>query len=342
MKKNLGELCRLLNGELMGPPEFFVTGVQSLEAAGPDQISFAVGRKYRDEVRDTRAGALILPKDWPDYPDRPVIFVENPYLAYAHIAALFSSTPFEAGGVSPEAHIGIDCRIHADVSIRPGAHIGDRVRIGPNVTIHPGVCLGDDVSVGDGTTVYPNVTVYQGCSIGSNVIIHAGVVIGGDGFGYVWDGNTHVKIPHTGTVVIEDHVEIGANTTIDRGALGETRIGRGTKIDNLVMVGHNVQVGENSILVAHVGLAGSCRLGRGVVIGGQAGVAGHIELGDGVQVAAQSGVVQSVPASQVVSGSPAIPHRIWLKAILAFKRLPQLVQDVRELKKRISRLEDGS
>jgi len=338
--KTLEEIAQLLQGELKGPPGFNARGIQSLTAAGPDEISFAVGSHFKEEVEKSKAGALILPKDWPYGLDRPSILVKDPYLAYALIATAFLDKPFSALGVSPKAHVGSNCKIDRNVSIYPEVFIGDRVCIGQYVTLHPGVYVGNDVCIEDKTTLYPNVVVYESCRLGKRVAVHAGTVIGSDGFGYARRGESHVKIPQTGIVVIEDDVEIGANVTIDRAALGETRIGRGTKIDNLVQVGHNVSIGANSLLVAFVGIAGSTRIGKGVVLGGQVGVGGHIELGDRAMVGAQSGVTKSLAAGEVVTGSPAMPHKLFLRVGSAFKRLPEMVKQIRDLKERINRLED--
>jgi UDP-3-O-[3-hydroxymyristoyl] glucosamine N-acyltransferase len=338
--KTLGEIALLIKGDLKGPENFPVSGIQALIAAGPDEISFAVGSRYRDEVEKSRAGAMVLPKDWPYLLDRPSVLVEDPYLAYALIASTFLDKPFSVLGVSSKAHVGSSCEIDQNVSIYPGVFIGDRVHIGPYVTLYPGVYVGNDVCIEEEATLYPSVVVYEGCRLGKRVAVHAGTVIGSDGFGYARRGESHVKIPQVGIVVIEDDVEIGANCTIDRAALGETRIGRGTKIDNLVQVAHNVSIGAGSLLVAQVGVSGSTRLGKGVILGGQVGLVGHIELGDRVIVGAQSGVAKSVAAGEVVSGSPAMPHRLWLRVGSALKRLPELVKEIRDLKGRINRLED--
>jgi len=338
--KTLGEIAQLLQGELRGSPEFNIRGIQALTAAGPDEISFAVGSRYKEEVEKSKAGALILPKSWDCMSDRPSILVEDPYLAYALTAAAFLEKPFRALGLSPKAYVGSDCEIDRNVSIYPEVFIGDRVRIGTHVTLYPGVYVGNDVYIDDETTLYPNVVVYEGCRLGKRVAIHAGTVIGSDGFGYAKRGEVHVKIPQIGIVVIEDDVEIGANVTIDRAAFGETHIGRGTKIDNLVQVGHNVSIGDDSLLVALVGIAGSTHIGKGVVLGGQVGVAGHIELGDRAMAAAQSGVTKGLAAGEVVAGTPAMPHRLFLRVGSALKRLPEMVKQIRDLKQRIDKLED--
>jgi len=271
----------------------------------------------------------------------PAILVDDPYLAYAKVSALFASNVWVATGISPRALIGEGCSIDPDVSIHPGVTMGDGCTIGPRVTLQPGVVLGNRVAIGEGSTLHANVVVYDGCMIGRNVTIHAGSVIGSDGFGYARDGERAVKIPQTGIVVIEDDVEIGANVTIDRAAMGITRIGEGTKIDNLVQIAHNVTIGPRSIIVAQVGISGSSRLGRGVVLGGQAGIAGHITLGDGVMVGAQAGVAQDIEPGQVVSGTPAVPHRLWLRISRLLLRLPDLVRDMKQVNERLDRIEQG-
>lgn len=330
--KTLKEISLLVEGRLIGPEDLHIKGIRSLNLAGPEDISFAVGPHFEKDVRETTAGAVILPEKWPHLIDKPAILVKDPYLACAVVSSLFNQNEFEAAGISPGAHIGEDCSISDRITIHSHAYIGDRVEIGPCVTINPGAYIGDDVKIGEGCVIYPNVVVYKGCRLGKRVTIHAGAVIGSDGFGYARRGAEHVKIPQTGVVVIEDDVEIGANAAIDRATFGETRIGRGTKIDNLVQIGHNVTIGPDSIIVAQVGIAGSARLGAGVMLGGQVGVIGHIEIGDGVKVGAMSGVAKSVPAGEAVSGIPAISHRQWLRVMGVFKKLPEMEREIRELR----------
>ncbi len=226
----------------------------------------------------------------------------HPYLAYARVAALFAPPLQRWPGISDLAFVGQGVALGQEVSIAPLAFIGAGAELGDRVTIMPGCVIGAEVRIGADTLLYPNVTIRERCTVGARCIIHSGTVIGSDGFGFVPGNAGHVKIPQLGTVVIEDEVEIGANCAIDRGALGATRVGRGVKIDNLVHLAHNVEVGEYSLLVAQVGISGSTKLGKGVVLAGQVGLTGHIELGDGVQVGAQSGVHHSVPAGQTVSG----------------------------------------
>lgn len=335
--KTVGELAEIVGGRLEGSGDITVSGIQSLGTAGENDISFAVNLKFADDVRDSRAAAFILPEIWPDDFERPSIRTRDPYLAYALVAQALNYRPFEAGGISPGAAVGQGCSISDNVTIMHGAVIGDRCDIRDQVTIHPGVVLGDDVQVGQGATLFPNVVIYEGCRIGKNVRIHAGTVIGADGFGYARNGNLHEKIPQTGIVVIEDDVEIGANSTVDCAALEETRIGRGTKIDNLVMIAHNVTVGQGSIILSQVGISGSSRIGNGVVLAGQVGIVGHIDIGNGSMVGAKSGIAHSLKEGSQVSGIPAIPHTTWLRSVAAFKKLPDMVREFRELQHRIKK-----
>ncbi len=332
----------LVSGRLEAREDLLIRGIQALDKAGPDEISFAVGPKYRDLVDACRAGVIILPENWPFEVKKPAIFVKDPYLAYARLAETFTRRPFEAAGISPAATMGHGCRIPEKVSIHAGTFIGDASTIGARTTIYPGAVVGRGVEIGEDCVIYPNVVIYDGCRIGNRVVVHAGTVIGSDGFGYARDGEAYVKIPQVGIVVIEDDVEIGANVTIDRAALGETRIGHGTKIDNLVQIAHNVVIGPHSVLVGQVGVAGSARIGRGVVVGGQAGIVGHVTVGDKVMIGAQAGIAGNVRPGEVVSGTPAMPHSLWRKVGVALKRLPAIIREVRDLKNRVTQLEKDS
>lgn len=336
----LAELADLVGGEIIGDPEVRIHGLADLDMAGPGEIAFIVKNRRDAEISATRAEAVIVPLSV-DQAEKPVIRVKDPNVAAAIIHNHFLSTPFIASGVHPRAHVGESCRISDLVNIGPMAVLGNRVRIGDRVTIHPGVVIGDEVVIGDDTVLNANVVIYARTVIGARVIIHSGTVIGSDGFGYATtQQGTHIKRPHVGIVRIDDDVEIGANTTIDRGTFGETWIKRGTKIDNLVQIGHNVVIGENSLLVAQVGIAGSAVLGRNVVLGGQVGVKGHILLEDGAMVAAKSGVHAGLKKGEVVAGIPAIPIRQWLKASPVFASLPTMIREMREMKKGLAPPED--
>ncbi|NDY42784.1 UDP-3-O-(3-hydroxymyristoyl)glucosamine N-acyltransferase [Dissulfurirhabdus thermomarina] len=335
----LGDIAALVGGELHGPEGLEVSGLQALDRAGPDELSFVVSGRYREAAAASRAAALVLPADWAEPPDRPAVFVRDPYLAYAKIAQAFFEAPRAHTGVHPGARVAEGARVEEPVTVHAGAHVADGAVIRRGAVLHPGVVVGEGAEIGEETELFPNVVIYPGCRVGARVRIHAGAVIGADGFGYAQEEGRHVKIPQVGIVVIEDDVEIGANTTIDRAAFGETVIGRGTKIDNLVQVGHNVRIGPDCIIVAQVGISGSCRLGRGVMLGGQAGLSGHITLGDGVRVVAQSGLLQPVPAGETVAGTPAVRHRLWLRISQALRRLPDLAREVRDLARRLEALE---
>ncbi len=338
--KTLAELSTMVGGELTGDPDTTINGLADLALAGEGDISFLVKETGLDRLQSSKASAFIVPQSL-TYDDKPLIRVANPYLAAARIQNFFQYKPFQAKGISPMAHIGNNCHIPTEISISPFVHIGDRVTLGKRVTLHPGVVIGDDTVIGDDCLLYANVTVYHACIIGSGVIIHSGTVIGSDGYGFATDAQgNHVKWPHIGTVQIDDDVEIGANVTVDRGTFAMTHIMRGTKVDNLVQIGHNVKIGENSLVVAQVAIGGSASLGNNVVLGGQVAIKGHINLGDGVMVAAKSGVHSNLPKGAIVSGIPAIPHKDWLKASIIFTKLPKLYSELRDLKKKIATMDE--
>jgi UDP-3-O-[3-hydroxymyristoyl] glucosamine N-acyltransferase len=338
MEKTLGELARLVIGELCGDAEFKISGVAGLEEAQTHEISFVVGPKYARKAHQSKAGALIVPPGLSGI-QKPRIVSENPYLAFAKVLTLFAPKPQPSLGVSPEAFLGAKVKLGDGVSIHPQVYVGDGAVLGDRVNLHAGAHVGARVVIGDDTVIYPNVTVLDRCVIGQRVIIHSGTVVGSDGFGFAQDGDSYFKIPQVGIVQIDDDVEIGANCTIDRATMGKTWIQRGVKIDNLVQVAHNVVVGENSIIIAQVGISGSTKLGKNVILAGQVGIIGHLEIGDGVQVGAQSGVGKSIPAGQIVSGSPAIPHRDWLKNCQILSRLPKLRKMIMSMEKRLAALE---
>lgn len=334
----LSQLAEMVHGEILGDPDMVISGVADLESAGPEDISFISDAKSVQQIATTKAAAVVVPNTI-DAVDKTIIKVRDPYLAITLIHNYFIEKPFVANGVSPKSVVGSDCHIPSEVSIASNVVLGDRVRLGERIVLYPGVVIGDDVTIGDDTILHANVTVYAQSLIGKRVIIHSGAVVGSDGFGYATDSKGHhVKRPHVGSVQIDDDVEVGANVCIDRATFGKTWIQRGAKIDNLVQVAHNVVVGEDSLLVSQVGIAGSTRLGSGVVMGGQVGVAGHLRLGDRVMVAAKSGVHNNQESGSVISGIPAIPHKKWLRASSAFAKLPELIKDVRELKRKFTQI----
>ncbi len=336
---SLKELADLVQGTVSGDELLEITALNSLDLARQGELTFINSIRLRDRLADTAASACIVPDSLDEAP-MPVIRVNNPDLAAALIHNYLLAEDFVATGIHDSAVIGSKVKISDQVSIGPQVSIGDRVEIGDRVTIHPGVVLGDDVRVGDDCTLHANAVVAQGCSLGNNVVLHHGAIIGSDGFGFATDLRTgrHVSKPQVGTVRIDDNVQIGANSCVDRAAFGVTRVRQGARIDNLVMVGHNCDIGENSILVGQVGIAGSTTLGRNVVLGARAGVAGHLHLEDGVMVAAMGGVHNNQPRGAVIGGIPAIEVKKWGRATAAFSRLPEMVKEVRRLRRELDRL----
>lgn len=334
----LSELARAIGGQVTGAADTIISGVSSLEQAQPGDLAYVEGERFVKAALGSKAAAFVVAQSLADLP-RPQLVIANPKYAFARLVQQFFTAPYKARGVAQQITQGTGVQIGPDVSIWPFVTLGDRVRIGARVTLYPGVFIGDDSVVEDDSLLYPNVTVRERCTIGKRVIVHSGTVVGSDGFGYVQQEGRHHKIPQIGTVVIEDDVELGANVTVDRATFGRTLIKRGAKVDNLVQIAHNVTVGEHNILVAQVGIAGSTTLGSHVVVGGQAGLADHIQIGDQVMIAARSGVNRSLTGNQIVSGTPAMPHEISIKAQAVVPRLPELRQQVRELLQRVSALE---
>jgi UDP-3-O-[3-hydroxymyristoyl] glucosamine N-acyltransferase len=329
----LDEIARRLGGAVEGNAGLLIDGVRSLAEAGPSHLGFLGRSDYAREAAGSRAGALLAGRG-AVLPGRTVLRVDDPYLALAAALELFYPSPAPRPGVHPEARVGAGTEVHPEACLMAGARVGERCRIGARAQIHAGVVVGEECRIGAGTVLYPNVTLYPRTVLGERVIVHSGAVLGSDGFGFARDGEAHRKIPQVGWVEVEDDVEIGANTTIDRGTFGATRIGRGTKIDNLVQVAHNVQVGEHCLLVAQSGLAGSTRLGRSVTLAGQSGAAGHLSLGDGARVGAKSAVLADVPAGAFVIGHPAVDHRQWKRMQAALGRLPELLRRLRDRRQR--------
>jgi UDP-3-O-[3-hydroxymyristoyl] glucosamine N-acyltransferase len=337
-KATLAELGALVGGLVEGDGSLEILGMASLEDAGEGQLTFLADLKHVSRLEKTRAAAVIVPFNLPSFP-RPLIRTSNPYAAYAKVQTFFSTRPYKPLGVDPRAFVGTGAEIGPEVSIYPFVYVGSRSRIGNRVVLYPGVYVGQEAEVGEDTVLYPNVVVMDRCRVGRRVIVHGGTVIGSDGFGFAPDKSGYVKIPQVGIVEIEDDVEIGANCAIDRAAMGRTWVRKGVKVDNLVQIAHNVVVGENTVLVAQVGIAGSTEIGKWVALGGQVGVAGHIKIGDQARVGGQSGVAHEVKVGETLSGSPAFPHREWLRAQAVFPRLPEIKKNLVVLEKRVAELE---
>jgi len=338
LKLSLKKIANLVGGNVIGNDSFIIEGINSLDAAAQGEISFFADRKYKESLRRTKASAIIVSEENLLFKG-PQVVVSNPALAYAKVANIFVPPVPRYSGISEQAILHDSTSIGKDVSIYPLVYVGEDALIGDNVIMFPGVFIGDRVKIGNGTIIYPNVTILHDCQIGKNVIINAGTVIGSDGFGFVRDGAVSVKIPQIGMVQIDDDVEIGANSCIDRAASGKTWIKRGVKTDNFVHVAHNVIIGEDTIVVAQVAISGSVHIGRQVIIGGQVAVSDHVEIGDRVMIGSQSGVPKSIPSGEVVSGTPAMPHRLWLKTSGIIRRLPQFSEHLRDLEKRVAELE---
>lgn len=330
------ELAELVGGDLKGGADPEISALADLATAEPGHLSFATGKAILAQLDKCRASLLLVPQDFPDV-NRPVIRVGDPVWAATVIQHRLTAKPFVATGIHPTVVAGADCLIADEVSIAPLVSLGARVRIGRRVKIGAGCVLGDDVVIGDDTVLHPNVTVLERSELGARVIVHSGTVIGSDGFGYAHDRmGRHLKRLHIGHVQIDDDVELGANVCVDRATFGRTWIKRGTKIDNLVQVGHNVEIGEDSILVSQVGISGSTVLGNGVILGGKAAVSGHLKIGNRVTAAGKAGITSDLKDGETVAGFPAIPHKQWLRAVTLFPRLPELFKELRELRKQLA------
>ena len=328
----LRELAARLDCRLEGDGELDVTRVAGIQDAQPGEVTFLANPKYEKLLASTRATAVILKEEAPAAPCA-MLRARDPYLAFARAVSLFAPVSRPAPGVHAMAAIAADAQLGTEVSVGPFVAVGEGARIGDRTVIFPNVTIGAGVTVGSDCVIHSNVAVRERCTVGDRVILQNGVVVGGDGYGFVRRGDgTHEKIPQVAVVVIEDDVELGANTTVDRPAVGETRIKAGTKIDNLVQIGHGVTVGRNVLMAAQVGIAGSTEIGDDVIFGGQVGVGGHLTIGRGAVAVGQSGVTNSLDAGAFVAGYPAIDNREWRKASVVFRRLP-------ELKRRIEALE---
>jgi UDP-3-O-[3-hydroxymyristoyl] glucosamine N-acyltransferase len=316
----IGEIVDFVGGRYVGDRNRSVSAVAALAEAGENQLSFLSNRKYAAQLAQTKAGAILVPQNL-EGEDERWIRVDDPYFAIARIMTRWFSARPKPKAVSPLASISPSARLGTNVAVGPFTTIGDRVAVGDNVTIFQNVSIEAGSTLGDDSIIYPNVVIYDGTRIGRRCVIHASVIIGSDGYGFAMHEGRHHKIPQIGIVRIEDDVEIGAGTTIDRAALGETVIGEGTKIDNLVQIGHNVKIGKHCLLVSQVGIAGSTELGDHVFVAGQSGFSGHLKIGHRVQVAAKSAVLADVPDDTKVMGSPAMPFNEFARRHAALKRL---------------------
>lgn len=341
----LAELAALVSGEVLGDVSTSISGVAGLEQAKAGQLSFFGNQKYKKQLAATGASAVLVPRDSPPS-DRGVAYVrvDNPHLAFARIAQEFAPKRTYVRGVAAGAHVDPTAIVDATATVMAGATISAGARVGARSVVGPGCYLGERTRIGDDTVLVANVSILEECLVGSRCLLHAGVVIGADGFGFAFDASVpaHIKIPQTGIARIEDDVEIGANSCVDRATTGETVVGFGSKVDNLVQVGHNSLIGPMTILCAQVGLAGSTELGTGVVLGGQVGVAGHLRIGDLARVGAQAGVMSEVGDGEIVNGSPQMDAKDYMRSVAVFRRLPELNRLMRDLQRRLDALEQES
>jgi UDP-3-O-[3-hydroxymyristoyl] glucosamine N-acyltransferase len=323
----------LVGGRLLGDGAVVLHRVRALDGAGPDAISLAISSKYADQLRACGAGAVLVPAELADAPAGPRtrIVVSDPYAAMVQVMGVLFPPAATGPGVDATARLGPGVRLGRDVSIGPYVVLGRSVVLGDRCVVAEGVSLGDDVSVGEDTVIGPRAVLYRETRVGRRVVVKAGAVLGGPGFGYLPGATGHHRIPHVGGCVIEDEVEIGSNTCVDRGSMSDTVIGRGTKLDNLVHVGHNVRLGERCLVMAGVGIAGSTRIGDDVILAGHVGVTDHLVIGDGARIAAKSAVFGDVPAGASFSGHPARPHRQFLRAQAALYRVAPIITQLERL-----------
>lgn len=342
MDMNIKDIQQQVGGTLSGSEDIAISGVNSLQLAQTGEISFAENARYLEQARCSHASALLLPKDFPPLPNTCCLHVDNPRQSFIGVMMLFADNSPAFSGIHERAVIsGNNVSLGRDVAIAANTLIRENVQIGDGTLVESGVHIATGVKIGRHCRIGPNVSIMSDVSIGNHVIIHAGSVIGGEGFGYFWNGEKQQKVPQLGSVQIDDDVEIGCNTCIDRATFGMTRIHRGVKIDNLVQIAHNNDIGEHSIIVSHVGLSGSVTLGKRVTLAGQVGVADHIHIGDGATAAARTGVSKDIQPNQIVWGAPNRPIKQVMKEFACIAKLPRLFDQVRTLSKRLQKLESG-
>jgi UDP-3-O-[3-hydroxymyristoyl] glucosamine N-acyltransferase len=337
---SLSDIVARFGGELVDDDEVRISRVAPIERAGPREIAFVSQSKYLRQIETTQAGALILPPEGRDLTQRPRIITPNPYLYFARVSALFNPVPQAAPGIHPSAVVHENADVAPSASVGPGVVVGKGVKVGARTVIGPNCSIGEGVQIGEDCLMYANVSVYHACVIGSRVILHSGCVIGSDGFGLANEQGRWVKIPQTGRVILEDDVEVGASTTIDRGALDDTVIEEGVKLDNLIQVAHNVRIGAHTAIAGCTGIAGSAKIGRHCMIGGAAMIHGHIEIADGVRISTNTLITKSLKKpGTYTSALPFSEHGEWLKNAVHMRNLDKLVDRIKELEKRISEIE---
>ncbi len=337
MKKTVQELAAFLGGTVIGNGDAVIEDVKGLAEAGRQDITFAVD-PYTEYLPQVHAGAVIVEKEVPAG-DNALVVVENPRLAFSQLLVLFHPRQSVASGIHPTAIIDDSAVIGKDTAVMAYAVIGKNVNIGDHCTIYPSVFIGDNVTIGSDTTIYPGAVIHENCVLGQRDVIRAHAVIGGEGFGFATENGKHTRIPQIGNVAIGDDVEIGACTCIDNATLGSTKVARGTKVDNLVHLGHNVEIGEDCFIIAQTGIAGSTKAGNHVIFAGQTGCTGHITIGDNAVFAGKTGITGNIKGGQIYAGFPARPHMEWSRTQVYLKHLPEMAKTIKALEKKIAELE---
>ncbi|MEG1748425.1 MAG: UDP-3-O-(3-hydroxymyristoyl)glucosamine N-acyltransferase [Tannerellaceae bacterium] len=340
MEFSAQQIASFLNGTIEGNPDVKVNNFSKIEEGKPGTLSFLANPKYEHHIYNTEASIVLVNNDFT--PAEPVkatlVKVENAYAALAILLNMVEQSKAKKSGIDATAFIATSAMVGDNCYVGNFAYIGKNSSLGNNCMIYPQAYVGDDVKVGDNTIIYPHVTIYDGCVIGCNCILHAGSVVGSDGFGFAPEGENYKKIPQLGNVIIEDDVEIGANTTIDRAVMDSTIIRKGVKLDNLVQIAHNVEIGENTVMAAQVGIAGSVKIGRHCMFGGQAGLAGHLKIADNVVFGAQAGVISDIKEATTVLGAPAINAKSFMRSSAVFSRLPEMYRTLGRLEREIEEL----
>lgn len=341
------QIAELLHGEVVGDSNVNVSGLSKIEEGREGTLSFLANPKYEQHIYKTKASLVIVSNAF--LPERALpatctlIKVEDPYASFARLLNIYNQIKHDRKGVADSAVVDPSAKLGDSVYVGANAVVEAGVEIGDNAKIYPHVFLGSNVKIGANTLIHPGARILENCEVGRDCVIHSGVILGGDGFGFTPNSeNNYQKVAQIGNVIIEDHVEIGANTTIDRATLGSTRVCMGAKIDNLVQIAHNVEIGENTVIAAQTGIAGSTRIGKNCMIGGQVGIVGHIQIADGTMIAAQSGIGRSIKEKSIVQGSPSLPISDYKKSYVGFRKLPQLMAELENLRKELVELKSKS
>ncbi len=337
------QIATVLNGTIEGDPSVVVNNFSRIEEGKPGTLTFLANPKYTHFIYQTEASIVLVNNDF--VAEQPVkatlIRCFNAYAALAVLLEMVEKTKPRKSGIEPMSYIAPSAKVGENIYVGAFTYIAENVKIGNNTQIYPQVYIGENVTVGDNTIIYPGAKIYQGCIVGNDCIIHAGVVIGSDGFGFAPENGAYKKIPQMGIVIVEDDVEIGANTTIDRAVMDATIIHKGVKLDNLIQIAHNVEVGENTVMAAQVGISGSTKVGKHCMFGGQVGLGGHITIGDDANIGAQSGIISNVESGAKIIGAPAIPVRDFFRSSVVFPKLPEMYRQMAKMQKEIDELKSN-